>query len=118
MNVGYFNRRGRLTTCRRGLVPRPAPAITWGLPADLVTTPLGRIVAEQLAGATVMPAGAACEVDVIVRPGTAGFTRRAECRLALVAEGFPADDRLAREADRVVIAEGAAAVAAALDTVG
>ena len=118
MNVGYFSRRGRLTACRRGLVPRPSAALTWGLPGDLVATPLGRTIAEQLAGATLAPAGAACEVDVIIRPGTAGFTRRAECRLALVAEGYLPDGQLVREADRVVSVEGAAAVAAALDTVG
>jgi len=118
VNVGYFNRRGRLTACRRGLVPRPAAAVTWGLPADLLATPLGRTVAGHLAAATVVPPAAACEVDVIIRPGTAGFTRGAECRLALVGEGCSTDDRLVREADQVVIVGSAAATATALDTVG
>ena len=118
VNVGYFNRRGRLTACRRGLVPRPAAAVTWGLPADLLATPLGRTVAGQLAAATVVHPAAACEVDVIIRPGTSGFTRRAECRLALVGEGCSTDDRLVREADQVVVVGSAAAAATALDTVG
>jgi glycosyltransferase involved in cell wall biosynthesis len=118
VNVGYFSRRGRLTACRLGLVPRPAAAVTWGLPADLFATPLGRTVAEHLAGAKVVPAAADCEVEVIIRPGAAGFTRRAECRLALIAEGCPTDDRLAQQADRVVVVGGTSAVGAALDTVG
>ena len=100
-NVGYFLRRGRLTRCRRGLVDRPAGAIRWGLPPDLETTSLGRELARLLAGADRAAPGAACEIDIVIRPGQATFRRPAECRLLIVADGHEAEWGMRRKADRV-----------------
>jgi hypothetical protein len=106
VNMAYFARRGRLTACRAGLRRRPAASLTWGLPDDCAATPLGRAVAALLADAPLAPPGAACEIDVAVRPGTGGFRRPAECRLALVAtdprlpDAVP-DAEFVRRADRI-----------------
>jgi len=118
VNVRYFERRGRLTACRLGLIARPAAAITWGLPADLMTTPLGRSIARHLAGATVAAEGKPCEIELVVRPGTGRFTRQSECRLALVAAHQSAEGNLAREADTIVAVAGDEAIVAALAAVG
>jgi glycosyltransferase involved in cell wall biosynthesis len=118
VNVGYFQRRGRLTACRRGLVARPARALTWGLPADLMATPLGRSIAERLAGATLAAPGAPCEIDLVVLPGRSPFTRPAECRLAIVADERHADADTARSADLVVVAADDESLEAALDSAG
>jgi hypothetical protein len=118
VNVRYFERRGRLTACRRGLISRPTPAITWGLPSDLMATPFGRTVAKHLAGATVAAEGEPCEIELVVRPGTSQFTRRAECRLALVASDEHAGRQLAGDADMLVAVDGDEAIAAALAAVG
>jgi len=118
VNVRYFERRGRLTACRRGLVDRPVTAITWGLPVDLAATPLGRAVAGQLAGAATAAAGVACEIDVVIRPGSSRFTRAAECRLAVVAAADAVDHHVATAADIVVVATDATAIAAALELAG
>lgn len=118
VNVRYFERRGRLTACRLGLIARPAAAITWGLPADLMTTPLGRSIARHLAGATVAAEGKPCEIELVVRPGTGRFTRQSECRLAIVAAHQPAEGNLAREADTIVTVAGDEAIVAALAAVG
>jgi len=118
VNVRYFERRGRLTACRRGLISRPTPAITWGLPSDLMATPFGRTVAKHLAGATVAAEGEPCEIELVVRPGTSQFTRRAECRLALVASDEHAGRQIAGDADMLVAVDGDEAIAAALATVG
>ena len=99
VNVRYFERRGRLTACRRGLVARPAAAITWGLPADLMTTRLGRSIATQLAGASIAAPGEPCEIDLVIRPGTARFTRAAECRLAVMLSGHDTQRDRDRDAD-------------------
>ena len=117
-NVSYFERRGRLASCRHGLVSRPPSSLTWGLPADIAATPLGRAVAAHLAGAIVVAPAARCEIDVVVRPGAAAFTRPAECRLAIVAAGAAADARLRRDADQVVEVTDAASIAVALDSAG
>ncbi len=105
-NVAYFARRGRLTCCRRGLEHRRASRVTWGLPADCTDSPLGRTVAALLAEAPRAPAGAPCEIDVVVRPGSGVFRRPAECRLALFAAepgrpGPALEPSIARQADRI-----------------
>ena len=119
-NVDYFHRRGRLTACRHGLVERPRAAVAWGLPADVAATPLGRDVARQLAGAARADAARACEIDAVIRPGTATFTRPAECRLVIGIAGAEVEPALMRVADRIATVEpaDAAALAALLDTVG
>lgn len=115
-NVGYFERRGRLTACRHGLVDRPASCITWGLPADLAATPLGRAVAARLESACHAAAGAACEIDLVVRPGSARFTRPAECRLVVVAAGAAPEPTL--DADQTIAIADLAALDAALGSAG
>jgi len=117
-NIRYFERRGRLTACRQGLVSRPAAAITWGLPADLLTTPLGRMVASRLAGAARASSGKPCEIELVIRPGTARFTRRSECRLALVGSDQRMDGGLADDADVIAAIDGSDALDAILAAVG
>jgi GT2 family glycosyltransferase len=119
-NVDYFHRRGRLTACRRGLVPRPAASLRWGLPDDLAATPLGRSVARLLAGCERAGAQEACEVELVVRPGHGLFHREAECRLLLVADAARAEPAVRRRADRVacVLSGDEATLAAVLADVG
>jgi GT2 family glycosyltransferase len=117
-NVPYFARRGRLAVCRHGLVDRPATEIAWGLPEDIATTPLGVAVARQLAGGTQAAAGAACEIDIVIRPGRAGFTRPAQCRLAMLAPGVEPDANLRAAADQIVTAGDSESIAEALATAG
>jgi len=117
-NVTYFGRRGRLTACRRGLIDRPATKLLWGLPADIATTPLGRDVVRQLSTAARAAPGAACEIDVVTRPGRGTFTRPAECRLALVASGAEVEPRLARDADQVLTVSDETSLASALAEAG
>jgi GT2 family glycosyltransferase len=119
-NVAYFERRGRLTACRRGLVERPAAGLRWGLPDDLAATPLGRMTARLLAGCKVAALHDTCEVELVVRPGHGTFRREAECRLLLIADAARADSALRRRADRVAcVASGdEAALAAVLADVG
>jgi glycosyltransferase involved in cell wall biosynthesis len=121
VNVGYFERRGRLTACRRGLASRSRADIRWGLPADIAATPLGRLVAGQLTGCTLTPPGTACEIEIGIAGPSLRFTRPAECRLLI----HRADTQLcgcdAARADRsieVPAAKEAAAIAAALDEIG
>ena len=104
-NVGYFLRRGRLTACRRGIVERPPAAVTWGLPVDVTATPLGRQVARQLAAAARADATRPCEIDVVIRPGTATFARTAECRLVIAAPDATVESSLRRTADVVAVME-------------
>jgi hypothetical protein len=119
-NVAYFERRGRLTACRRGLVERPAAGLRWGLPDDLAATPLGRMTARLLAGCKVAALHDTCEVELVVRPGHGTFRREAECRLLLIADAARADSALRRRADRVAcVASGdEAALAAVLADLG
>lgn len=117
-NVSYFARRGRLTACRHGLEARPASTIVWGLPDDLARTPVGRLVADQLVGAATAVPGQPCEIDVVVRPGSASFTRPSECRLAIVDGGTTLDPRTAGEADQIVTVGSADDVTAALGSAG
>ncbi len=119
-NVSYFERPGRLTACRSGLRARLCDDILWGLPADLLATPLGRRVAATLARAPRSTAGAACEIDLVVHPTRGGFRRPAECRLLLVPRGLAPPRRLAARADRVVAVDPGdpEAIGEALDQVG
>ncbi|NBV46860.1 MAG: glycosyltransferase [Planctomycetia bacterium] len=101
-NVAYFLRRGRLTTCRHGLVERPAGAIRWGLPPDLEATPVGRAVATALAGAPCADEDQPCEIEIMVETVAsalrrARFRRRAECRLLLVPAAAPSAEQAAHE---------------------
>lgn len=117
-NVAYFGRRGRLTLCRRGLVPRPASSILWGLPADIEATPLGRSVSRLLSAAPRAAPGAACEIDVVVRPGLGGFRRDAECRLLVASPGAEIEPTLRSGADQVAVAADETAVSAILEEAG
>jgi glycosyltransferase involved in cell wall biosynthesis len=99
-NVPYFLRRGRLTRCRRGLVDRPAAAVRWGLPQHVEDTRIGRDLLALLGGCG-QDGGDACEIDVVLRPGSGKFVRRAECRLLIVTDGGRAEPSLRRRADRI-----------------
>lgn len=120
VNVPYFSRRGRLTACREGLRRRGHRDIVWGLPADLATTELGRCLARQLATAAHARPGGRCEIDVVVSPTRAGFTRPAECRLLVVPRGTAPPRWLAGQADRIVAVDplDESAVAEVLGTIG
>jgi glycosyltransferase involved in cell wall biosynthesis len=100
-NVPYFLRRGRLSACRHGLVDRGNADILWGLPDDAAATPLGRRLARLLAQAPQAGPGEPCEVDVVLRPGRAGFCRPAECRLLIAEEDAALEPSLARRADQI-----------------
>lgn len=117
-NVAYFERRGRLTVCRHGLVARDAHAVAWGLPADLMSTSLGQAVDARLKTARRAPPGGRCEIDVVVRPGAERFMRPSECRLALVAEGAWLEPDVAREADQIATITDGDSLASALDAAG
>jgi glycosyltransferase involved in cell wall biosynthesis len=108
VNVGYFQRRGRLTVCRQGLVRRDRGAVLWGLPRDLAASPLGRLVLEQLAGCPHASPGGACEIEVAVAPTADRFTWRAESRLLVAAEGMIWPRSLLTAADRQVVIESTA----------
>ena len=99
VNVPYFLRGGRLTRCRHGLVDRGVRDVLWGLPSDIVETPLGRDMLGLLAGAPQAAPGQPCEVEIVLRPGRGRFARRCECRL-LVTEG-DAERSLRRQADQI-----------------
>jgi len=120
VNVPYFLRRGRLTACREGLVHRGNEAVSWGLPRDVAATRLGRQVASLLPSRAVASPACPCEIDVVIAPTAAGFTRPCECRLLLVPVGTSPPTRLARRADRlaVVDADDPAGLAAALGCIG
>ena len=47
-NVDYFQRRGRLTRCRRGLVERPLEAVRWGLSEAAYDEALARAVSAAI----------------------------------------------------------------------
>ena len=102
VNVPYFLRRGRLTRCRRGLLPRGRNDILWGLPADR-TTALSALLAACLVDAPGAEIDQPCEIDVVVWPGKDRFRRRAECRLLLVEEGAREEcpSTIRRRADRI-----------------
>lgn len=119
-NVAYFERRGRLTACRRGLVARPAASLRWGLPDDLAATPLGRMVARLLAGCPRAAAHEPCEIELVIRPGGGIFHREAECRLLIIEDAARAEPTVRRRADRVacVPSGDAAALAAVLADAG
>jgi GT2 family glycosyltransferase len=119
-NVAYLHRRGRITSCRRGLEQRGIDAILWGLPANLHGTPLGRQVASLLIEARQAAPGEPCEIEVAIASEAAVFTRPAECRLLLVPQGMQPGRRIAREADATVELDwgDTTAIRDALETVG
>lgn len=100
-NVGYFLRRGRLTRCRCGLVERPTAAVRWGLPDAACDEPLARAVSAAIPDAARAAPDEPCEIEIAVRPGRGGFTRRAECRLVIATPDAVLDRSVARRADRV-----------------
>ncbi len=108
VNVPYFLRRGRLTRCRHGLIPRGQEAILWGLPSEAQGA-LCRAVTEVLAGAETAPVGGRCEIDIQVHPGGGRFIRPAECRVLLVALGSEDSlpNHLRRRADRMALVDPA-----------
>lgn len=116
-NVDYFLRRGRLTRCRHGLVDRTLAAIRWGFDDGATDAPLARAVEATIPIAARAAIGEPCEIEVVVRPGLARFTRRAECRLVIAAPDAAIDPGLARCAHRVERATPAD-VAALLALVG
>jgi glycosyltransferase involved in cell wall biosynthesis len=119
-NVAYFERRGRLTACRAGLRRRGRHDLVWGLPNDLASGELGRRIASMLAAAPQAAPGGRCEIEIVVHPSRARFTRQAECRLLLVPRGSAPPRSLAAQADRIVAVDplDEAAVAEALELVG
>ncbi len=120
VNVDYCHRKGRLTVCRHGLVDRPAAAVTWGLPGDCATSPLGRALVAQIAGARHAMPGCPCEIDVVIRPGSARFVRPAECRLVIAMTGATVEPDIDRAADQIVRVDphDKSSLAAALADVG
>lgn len=119
-NVRYFQRRGRLTACRDGLVHRPARTIRWGLPDDLAATRLGRTIDGMLQDAPRAGPGEDCEIDLVIRPGRSRFARKAECRLLVLERAGTAEGNVRRKADRIetFTAGDAAGVASLLDAIG
>jgi glycosyltransferase involved in cell wall biosynthesis len=117
-NVAYFARRGRLTACRHGLVERGVDDVVWGLPDDVDATPLGRRLRRILDTAPLAAPGAACEIDIVIRPGGSRFTRPAECRLVLQAATAPLESDLAAAADQVLPVAEVAQLPEALDAAG
>ena len=117
-NVGYFERRGRLTVCRRGLAHRGPDEILWGLPPDLGATALGRLIDRRLRRAPRAGPREPCEVDVVIRPGCGTFVRDAECRLLVTAPGAASDRAIHLAADQVAVVDDAADLRHTLDTVG
>jgi glycosyltransferase involved in cell wall biosynthesis len=95
-NVAYLHRRGRLTVCRHGLVRRDLRDLGWRLPSADEASPLARAVREAVGAA---PAVERPEVDVVVRPGSDRFGRRAECRMLVTVESGTS---IARQADVVI----------------
>lgn len=101
VNVPYFLRRGRLAACRHGLENRGRADVLWGLPDDAAASPLGRHLTRLLADARQARPGEPCEIDVVLRPGRAGFHRPAECRLLLAEPQAAVEPALARRADQI-----------------
>jgi glycosyltransferase involved in cell wall biosynthesis len=119
-NVAYFHRPGRLTACREGLDHRGSEKILWGLPSDVMATPVGRQVASLLETAPQVGTGAACEIDIVIAGTRATFTRPAECRVALVPQGSAPSRHVARRADRIVAVDpdNAGSIADVLAAIG
>jgi hypothetical protein len=82
-------------------------------------TPTGRDLLRLLRGSGQQPADAFgerdavaaprgfatgqddCEINVVLRPGSGRFARRAECRLLIVTAGYRAEPAIRRRADRI-----------------
>jgi len=94
--------------------------ILWGLPSDLVGTPLGRLVDELLADAPRAAPGQSCEIDLVVAPSRISCSRPAECRLLLATRGHHPPRNQRRRADRVITVDATDrdALAGVLDEVG
>ncbi len=118
-NVHYFLRRGRLSCCRQGLIPRALHDLRWRLPEDLMLSSAGRSLAHLLnAGggggspglAGKRPIDASAEIDLVIRPGTGTFLRRRkmagrmtpECRVLLIVGEAEVSGRLRAAADVVL----------------
>lgn len=116
-NVAYFLRRGRLTRCRQGLIPRAIHELDWRLPADLLDTASGqgvaRLVQESRKGG--YPQGTAAtagrhtamksEIDLVIRPGTGmfrGSRARGECRVLIIEGDARAEKNVRSAADRTI----------------
>lgn len=121
VNVPYFLRRGRLTSCRRGLRRRDRNDVRWGLPAESAVG-LTALLDGCLAGAPRARPDEPCEIDVAVWPGASRFRRRAECRLLLIdtATNQPCPAALRSRADRIesLASDDGAALLALLDEIG
>jgi hypothetical protein len=98
-------------------VERSLEAVRWGLPDAPCDEPLARAVRAAIPGVARAAPGAPCEIEIVIRPGRARFTRRAECRLVLAAPGAALEPLLARRADRVARVTPSQ-VAGLLDDVG
>lgn len=115
-NVRYFLRRGRLSCCRQGLVPRSIQDLRWRLPEDLHQSATGRRLAVLLEPAqaalstapTIAPeATDQPEIDLVIRPGSGRFLPRSpnkqgtqpECRVLIVEGNATIPRGLAREAE-------------------
>jgi hypothetical protein len=82
-------------------VARPLEAVGWGLPEATCDEPLTRAVCAAIPDAARAAPGAPCEIEIVVRPGRGGFTRRAECRLVIATPDAVLDRALVRRADQV-----------------
>jgi hypothetical protein len=118
-NVAYFLRLGRLSRCRQGLVARTRNDIAWGLPHDLSSTPLRRLLRQLLDPAVAVAETVPCEIDVVIRPGLETFRRASECRLVIATDSSAVEPSVRRQADqiRIVPATGPL-LEAALDEAG
>ena len=80
--------------------------MTWGLPGDVHATEGGRAVARLLADCPLVAPRQPCEIDIVCRPGTATFSRPADCRLLLVENAADVEPAIRRRADRVACVAG------------
>jgi len=117
-NVPRLERRGRLTVCRAGVMPRPTSGIRWGVADGLSRDRLADAVARHLAGAVTVPPGCGCEIEVATTWGGGRFTRPAECRLLLAEQGRSIDPVVLASADQVAHVTDEASVVQALEDAG
>jgi len=117
-NVPRLERRGRLTVCRAGVMPRPTSGIRWGVADGLSRDRLADALARHLAGAVTVPPGCGCEIEVATTWGGGRFTRPAECRLLLAEQGRSIDPVVLASADQVAHVTDEASVVQALEDAG
>lgn len=112
-NVGYFQRRGRLTRCRNGLVKREMADLRVRVvggtapergarSAECKTAGRGAELRQLLALAGKAAVDGSPEVEVVLLPGPGTFSRQAECNLLVVTADAVPDNRLLRTADVIV----------------